>query len=70
METPVVKVLTIAASVALAVALIAVGWNIFTVQAEGTETTTANPLELAQTEAVCKAMGGKTWDDAATPKCS
>jgi len=55
LDTPVVKIMTIAASVAMAIVLIAVGWNIL-----GDETPDTENLDVTQIRDwdLCTAVGG------------
>ena len=62
MDTPVVKIMTIAASVAMAVVLIAVGWNILGNQTPDTEAGVDFSQVTDQT--LCEALSG-TWTSGA-----
>ena len=62
MDTPVVKIMTIAASVAMAIVLIAVGWNIL---GDSTPDTDAG-VDFSQVtdQKLCGALGG-VWSSSA-----
>ena len=55
MDTPVVKIMTIAASVAMAIVLIAVGWNILGDETPDTETLDRSAITDFD---LCTAVGG------------
>ena len=58
MDTPVVKIMTIAASVAMAVVLIAVGWNILGNQTPDTDASIATVRADITDWDLCTAVGG------------
>ena len=64
MDTPVVKIMTIAASVAMAIVLIAVGWNIL---GDSTPDTGAG-VDFSQVtdQKLCQALGGAWASSACT----